>query len=289
MGIEVALALRERGYAPEIVSCDSMGVYRKLDIIADKPSMEERQGIPHHLFDVVDPSEDFTAVAFRELARATIDDIAARGGTPMLVGGSGLYFRAVVDELEFAPTSRDVRARLELEDASVLYERLREADPVTAERLDVRNVRRVVRAVEVLELTGRPPSELRTSWERGGGPYDLSVVGLTWSREELLRRVEERVQREMGRGILDEVRSVGASNLSRTARQALGVKEMIAVIEGTETEAMAMTRLVRNTKNFVRRQISWFGADDRVVWLDASELGWAGAREKIVTEFLEGL
>lgn len=289
MGVEVALALRSHGHVPEIVSCDSMGVYRRLDIVADKPSMDERQGIPHHLFDVVDPSEDFTAVAFRDHARATIDDIAARGGVPMLVGGSGLYFRAVVDELEFAPTSPDVRARLEREDASVLYERLREADPATAERLDVRNVRRVVRAVEVLELTGRPPSELRTSWKRGGGPYELSVVGLTWSREELLRRVEERVQREIGRGILEEVRSVGASNLSRTARQALGVKEMIAAIEGTETEATAMTRLVRNTKNFVRRQISWFGADDRVVWVDASELGWAPAREKILTEFLSGL
>jgi tRNA dimethylallyltransferase len=289
MSVEVALALRELGHAPEIVSCDSMGVYRGLDIVADKPTMDERRGIPHHLVDVAHPHEDFTAVTYRDLARKAIDDIGARGGVPMLVGGSGLYFRAVVDELEFAPTSPDVRARLEKEDATELFERLREADPTTADRLDARNVRRVVRAVEVLELTGRPPSELRTSWERGGGPYDLSVVGLTWSRAELLRRAEERVQREIDAGLIDEVRSVGVENLSRTALQALGVKEMIPVIEGSATEATARTLLVRNTKNFVRRQISWFSADDRVEWVDVSELGWTGAREKILTTFLSGL
>lgn len=285
MSVEIALAMRDAGRATEIVSCDSMGVYRRLDIAADKPSPDERRGIRHHLFDVADPSEEFTAVRYREVARAAIDDIVARGGTPMLVGGTGLYFRAVVDELAFAPTSPDVRARLQGEDPEALFERLRRADPASAARLDPRNVRRVVRAVEVLEITGRPPSELRTSWERGGGPYDVVVAGLVWDRAELLRRAEERVQRELEAGLLEEIARIGPENLSRTAAQALGVKEMMPVIAGVEPIESARMRLVRNTKSFIRRQLSWFGADPRVVWVDASELGWDGARDTIIAMF----
>jgi tRNA dimethylallyltransferase len=275
--------LCDAGYAPEIVSCDSMGVYRRLDIAADKPTDEERRGIAHHLFDLVDPDETFTAVDYRDFARRTIDDIAARGGTPMLVGGSGLYFRAVVDELAFAPTSAELRAALETLDPSELYERLQRKDPQRASEIDPRNKRRLVRAVEVLELTGRPASELRTTWERGGGPYELCVAGLTWNRDELLRRAEERVQREIDAGLVDEVRSV--TNFSRTAVQALGVKEMIPVIEGAATIDEAKARLVKNTKNFIRRQLSWFGADPRVEWFNATELGWDGAREAIAERF----
>lgn len=285
MGVEVALALRERGRDAEIVSCDSMGVYRGLDIVADKPTMAGRRGVVHHLFDVADPHEDFNATRYRELARAAIDDIAARGKVPMLVGGTGLYFRAVVDPLGFAPTSADVRARLEREDPGVLYARLREHDPASAERIDPRNVRRVVRAVEVMEITGRPATELRTSWERSGGPYELVVAGLTWDRATLLRRAEQRVQRELDAGLLEEVAAVGAANFSRTARQALGVKEMIPVIDGEADIEAAKEVLVRNTKNFIRRQLSWFQADERVTWIDASELGWEGARERITDMF----
>ncbi len=288
MAVEVALALRDRGFDAEIVSCDSMGVYRGLDVVADKPSMEERRGIVHHLFDVADPNEDFNAPRYRTLARAVIDDIASRRGVPMLVGGTGLYFRAVVDELEFAPTSPEVRARLETEDPDALYERLRERDPASAQRLDPRNVRRVVRAVEVMELTGRPPSELRTSWERGGGPYDLVVAGLTWDRATLLRRGEERVQREIDAGLVDEVARVGPANFSRTARQALGVKEMIPLIDGDVGIETAKAVLVKNTKTFIRRQLSWFQADERVEWVNASELGWDRARERITKLFAEG-
>lgn len=283
MGIEVALTLRDAGFAPEIVSCDSMAVYRSLDIVADKPPLDERCDVPHHLFDLVDASETFTAVEYKKLARETIDDVAARGGVPVLVGGSGLYFRAVVDELEFAPTSAETRAVLEQLDGAELYARLQRDDPERAAELDPRNKRRVVRAVEIVELTGRPASELRTSWERGGGPYDIVAAGLTWERSELLRRAEERVQRELDAGLIDEVRSV--RSFSRTASQALGVKEMIPVIQGAETVDVAKAKLVKNTKNFVRRQMSWFGADDRVEWFDVSMLGWDGARTAIAAKF----
>jgi tRNA dimethylallyltransferase len=287
MGVEVAQALRGRGHAPEIVSCDSMGVYRQLDIVADKPTDEERGGIPHHLFDLIDPDESFTASKFKEIARATIADITERGGMPMLVGGSGLYFRSVVDELTFAPTSPEVRERLTAEDPAVLLERLRDADPATADRLDPRNPRRIVRAAEILEVTGRPPSVFRGSWERFEGPYELVVAGLTWDRSVLLERAAERVDREIAKGLLEEVAKV--KTFSRSAAQALGVKEMIPVTEGLETLETARTLLVRNTKTFVRRQISWFKRDPRVVWVDASELGWEGARNRILELFLSGL
>ena len=285
MGAEVAVALRESGHAPEIVSCDSMGVYRELDIVADKPSPDEQRGIPHHLFDIVDPPHAFTAVQYRDRARAAIDDITSRGGVPILVGGSGLYFRAVVDELSFAPTNVALRERLEKEDPEALYNRLRDADPAMADMLDPRNTRRLVRAVEILELTGRPPSEQRNTWERGGGPYAEVVIGLTWSRNVLLKRAEERVQRELDAGLVDEVRRVMPQGLSKTAYQALGVKEIVPFIEGASTLEAAQALLVKNTKAFVRRQLGWFNADPRVEWINASELGWDGAREAIVTRF----
>jgi len=288
MGVDVALSLRDRGQKIEIVSCDSMAVYRQLDIVADKPSSEERCGIVHHMIDIVDPWEPFTAVMYRDRARDVIGEIGERGNVPLLVGGSGLYFRAVVNELEFAPTSPDVRARLEKEPVEQLIERLRDADPVTVDRLDLRNTRRIVRAVEVLELTGRAPSELRQGWDRFGDRYDLTVAGLTWARDELLKRATERVHRELEAGLVEEVRAVGSAKLSPTAGQALGVKEILPVIEGSQTLEEATQTLIRNTKSFVRRQISWFGADPRVRWFDASEIGWDGARDAIAELFATG-
>jgi tRNA dimethylallyltransferase len=284
MSIEVTEALRERGVDCEIVSCDSMAVYRGLDVVADKPSAEDRARVPHHVLDVVGPDESFTVLEYRELARAAIDDLTARGAVPMLVGGSGLYFRGVVDELSFAPASPDVRARLEREDPEALYARLREADPERAEALDPRNVRRVVRAVEILELTGRPPSEVRTDWDRPGDRYDVTALALTWSRDELFARAEQRALAQVERGLLDEVR--GTLRFSPTSKQALGVKEMRSVIEGHATPDDALRELVRNTKAFVRRQLSWFRADRRIEWIDASELGWEGARKRIVERFV---
>jgi tRNA dimethylallyltransferase len=285
MSIEVARALADRGRALEIVSCDSMAVYRRLDVVADKPSKEERSAVPHHLIDIVEPNQEFTVVEYRERARAVIDEITERGSMPMLVGGSGLYFRGVVDELSFAPTSPDVRARLEREDPERLFARLAEADPVSAERLDPRNVRRVVRAVEVLELTGRPPSDLRGDWGRPDDRYELTAVGLTWERDELFARVAQRVSRQVERGLVDEVARALDKGLSKTSGQALGIKEIVPVIRGETSTEEAAAELVRNAKAFVRRQLSWFGSDERIAWVDVSAAGWDGAREQIVSLF----
>lgn len=282
MAIEVAQVLGARDCDVEIVSCDSMAVYRGLDVVAAKPTGAERAGVAHHLLDVVAPSEDVTAVAYRDLARAAIGDIGSRGALPMLVGGSGLWFRAVVDPLTFAPTSAEVRARLEGEDPVSLHRRLHDADPVTAGRIDVRNVRRVVRAVEILELTGKPPSVLRADWERRDGPYDLAAAGLEWDTHDLDRRIEERVETMLACGLVEEVARELASGLSRTARQAIGIKEIADHLEGRVSLQDATRMLVRNTKRFARRQLSWFRPDPRIRWVNVSGLGWDRARDAVV-------
>jgi tRNA dimethylallyltransferase len=279
MAVEVAQRL---DFALEIVSCDSVAVYRGLDVVADKPTEAERAAVPHHLIDVADAGETFTVVEYRTLARAAIADVTSRGAVPMLVGGSGLYFRGVVDELSFAPTSPDVRERLEREDPDRLYARLSEEDPASAERLDPRNVRRVVRAVEILELTGRRPSEFRGEWENAQTRYDLTAIGLSRARDELNERVTERVQRQLDAGLVGEVR---AAKLSKTSEQAIGIKEIIPFIEGSVSLGAATAELIANAKAFVRRQLSWFRSDARIDWVDVSEEGWDGARELIVSRF----
>lgn len=289
MAVDVATAVAEMGHAVEIVSCDSMAVYRGLDVVADKPSAADRASVPHHLIDVVEAEVDFTVVEYRDLAREAIADVASRGVVPMLVGGSGLYFRGVVDELSFAPTSPEVRARLEMEEPDTLYALLREADPDGAERLDPRNVRRVVRAVEVLELTGKRPSEVQEEWGRRGDRYALTAVGLTWDRDVLFDRVGERVRRQIEAGLVDEVRAALAAGLSRTSGQALGVKEITSYLEGRAGIEEVTSELVRNNKTFLRRQLSWFGADPRIEWVNVSELGWEGAKGLIVQRFRERL
>jgi tRNA dimethylallyltransferase len=281
MAVDVARALG----GVEIVSCDSMAVYRGLDVVADKPPPADRAAVPHHLLDVVGTEAEFTVVSYRERAREAIASISARGCVPMLVGGSGLYFRAVVDELSFAPTSAELRRELEQRDAAELYERLRAADPAGAASLDPRNVRRVVRAVEVLELTGRRPSELRAEWESRNSPYDLRVVGLTRDRHELFAGAAERIERMLDAGLVEEVRRARERGLSRTAGQAVGVKEVVPFLEGRATLAEVRAELLRSTKAFIRRQLSWFGADERIEWLNLSELGAERAREIVVSRF----
>jgi tRNA dimethylallyltransferase len=266
----------------EIVSCDSMAVYRGLDLAAAKPSRQDRARVRHHLIDVADPSEDLTAVRYRELARAAIGDIASRGRIPLLVGGSGLWFRAVVDGLRFAPTDPSVRATLERQDPCELYERLLAADPDAAARIDPRNVRRVVRALEIHAISGLRAGELRGQW---GQRAPVLAAGLTWDRSELFIRAERRIDEMLAAGLVEEVRAARASGLSRTAAQAVGVKEVFPLLDGVTGLDETRALILRRTKAFIRRQLSWFGADPRVDWTNASLLGWTGAAQKILERF----
>ena len=267
---ELSLELAERLDA-EIVSVDSMQVYVGMDIGTAKVSMEQRARVPHHLIDIRPPDHDLTVAEFQALARSAISDIGKRGRLPLLVGGSGLYLRAVVDDLEFPERSGEVRRQLETEaeelGAEELHRRLAELDPKAASRIEPANGRRTIRALEVIELTGRPFSD-NDSWERYDSMYQLRIAGLTRDRADLFRRIEGRVQTMLGEGLVNEAR--GLAGMSRTARQALGYRQVFE--SGPET---LYDDIVRATKRFARRQESWFRADTRVRWFDASSPGVA--------------
>ncbi len=254
----------------EIISADAMLVYRGMDIGTAKPTLQERARVRHHLVDVVDPGEEFSVARFQPMARAAIADVLARGRSPLLVGGSGLYFHAVVDEFVFPPTEEGVRRRLEGEAAAVglpvLYQRLVDQDPEAAARVQPANLRRIVRALEVIELTGRRFSSFRGAMDAPASRYRLVVLGVDPGQELRRARVVERVAAMAGAGLVEEVRRLAGRPLSRTARQALGYKELLdALAAGTPLDA-ALDEVVARTHHYARRQLAWFRRDRRVRW-----------------------
>ena len=268
----------------EIVSVDSMQVYIGMDIGTDKVTGEMRERVPHHLLDLWGPDHDLSVSEYQAAARTAIEDIARRGKLPLLVGGSGLYFRAVVDDLEFPPRSAEVRAKLEdrveVEGAPALHDELRGLDPIAAGRMEPTNARRIVRALEVIELTGRPFSAA-DAWERYESRYDLRVAGLQRARAELYERISVRVQEMLERGLIDEARAIAARGMGASARQALGYKQVLDA--GVDAAPDDLHReIVRATKRFARRQLSWFRADPRIRWFDA---GRPDVRQGVIAHF----
>jgi len=254
----------------EIVSIDSMQIYRGMDIGTAKPDEKTRAAIPHHLLDVFEPTDDVSVADFQGLARAAIADITERGHLPLLVGGSGLYHRAVVDDLRFPPRSPEVRSALEAEieesGSAALHDRLRELDPVAAERIEPHNSRRIVRALEVIQVTGKRFSA-NDSWDRYESIYTLGVAGLTRPREALFERIERRVDAMLDGGLLDEVERLEQRSPNLMARQALGYRQILESPGVPRPELREA--IVRATKRFARRQESWFRSDPRIVWFDA--------------------
>jgi tRNA dimethylallyltransferase len=269
----------------EIVSVDSMQVYRGMDIGTDKLPESERRGIPHHLIDLREPSHELTVSEYQQLGRAVIADIASRGKLPVLVGGSGLYFRAIVDDLRFPPRSAEVRRALEDEaeelGAEALHARLADLDPGAAARIESGNARRTIRALEVIEITGRPFSE-NDGWDRYESRYDITIIGMQRERDDLFGRIEQRVDEHLARGLVDEARRIEARGMSRTARQALGYRQILDAPDDGDPTALR-EEIVRQTKRFARRQRSWFKADPRIRWFDAGhELVTEDALEVLV-------
>jgi tRNA dimethylallyltransferase len=254
----------------EVISADAMLVYRGMDIGTAKPTAGERSLVPHHLVDLVDPAEEFSVARFQPLAREAIAGVLARGRTPLLVGGSGLYFHAVVDEFVFPPTDAATRGRLEAEAASAglpeMYARLQRSDPPAAARIQPANLRRIVRALEVMELTGRPFSSFRGAMDAPVSRYRLTVLGLDPGQELLRDRVAQRVAVMAEAGLVDEVRRLAERPLSRTARQALGYKELLDALEAGDPIEPALDRVVARTRTYARRQLAWFRRDPRVRW-----------------------
>jgi tRNA dimethylallyltransferase len=257
----------------EVVNTDSMQLYRGMDIGTAKLAPAERRGVVHHLLDVLDVTEPATVAEFQGWAREAIDDCRARGVVPILVGGSALYTRAVLDRFEFPGTDPAVRAALEEELAELgpeaMHARLAEADPAAAASIEVRNGRRVVRALEVIAITGRPFTATLPKREYF---YDDAVqVGVDIPRPVLDERIALRVQRMWDAGLVEEVRSLAEVGLreGRTANRALGYQQVLAFLDGEVTEEQARELTVSGTRRFARRQDSWFRKDDRITWV-----GW---------------
>ncbi|MDP9301903.1 MAG: tRNA (adenosine(37)-N6)-dimethylallyltransferase MiaA, partial [Actinomycetota bacterium] len=257
----------------EIVSVDSMQIYRGLDIGTAKPSAPMRAAVPHHLIDLCDPSHEMSVAEFQELGRGAIAEVTARSRRPLLVGGSGLYFRAVVDDLRFPPRSVQVRQQLESEieaqGAEAVYERLAKLDPRAAAKIDPMNARRIARALEVIEVTGRPFSE-SDAWEKFGSIYDLRVAGLTLTREKLFGHLGARVDAMLDDGLIEEARALQGAGMGSSAGQALGYRQILEAPAGRSHDQIR-DDILAATKRFARRQESWFRSDPRVVWFDAGE------------------
>ncbi|OAN34854.1 tRNA (adenosine(37)-N6)-dimethylallyltransferase MiaA [Plantibacter sp. H53] len=281
LSLELATALREAGRPAEIVNADAMQFYRGMDIGTAKLPMEERRGIPHHLFDVLDVTEEASVAWYQPTARAVIDELTARGVTPILVGGSGLYVSSVIHDFRFPPRDRALRERLEreLEDVGLpaLVERLRLADPATADRIDTANARRVVRALEVHGLAerghGAALPERPVPWR------PVEVIGVSTPREVLVERLDRRVEMMWDAGLVAETAELLEHGLEQgvTAGRAIGYAQAVAQLRSELTEAEAIAETQRLTRRYARRQVSWFKRYPAITWAEggsaeASEL-----------------
>lgn len=271
LAVEVALRLEERtGRRGEVINADSMQLYRGMDIGTAKLTEAERRGVPHHLLDVWEVSEPADVASYQDMARDRVEQCADRDVIPVLVGGSGLYVRSVLDHLEFPGTDPVVRARLEAElgdvGPGVLHARLAEADPAAARAILPGNGRRIVRALEVIELTGKP---FTANLPDHTSFYPCTQIGLTAPRPELDERIGTRVDRMWEQGLLEEVRELDGLGLreGRTASRALGYAQALAQLDGGLSEEEAKADTAQATRRFARRQESWFRRDPRVRWL----------------------
>lgn len=277
LGLHVAEALGD----VEIVSLDSMQVYRDLDIGTAKPTIAERGRIPHHLIDCVEPDDDWSVARAQEAARGAVREIEMRGHRALLIGGSGLYVQAVVDDLRIPGEDLALRAELEAWTAepggvAAAYAELTERDRVAAEKIDPHNARRIVRALEVIRSTGEPFSSFGPGVAVfGPTAFPVSMVGVWLPRDVLAQRIQARVDEMRRAGILDEVRGL-RGRLSRSAAQAIGYKELLEHLDGEgaeheSTEDEAFDLVVRRTRSFARRQRMWFRRDPRITWLATTE------------------
>ncbi len=256
----------------EIVAADSRTIYRGMDIGTAKPSVEQRRAVPHHLLDIAEPDEIVTLATYRRQALAAIAAIRGRGHLPLLVGGTGLYLRAVVDGFRIPDVPPDLQLRARLEDderrtPGSLHARLREVDPLAASRIHPRNVRRLVRALEVYEHTNTPISTLQ---QRADPIGQILIIGLTMARARLYAQIDKRVDEQLAAGLVQEVKGLLAKGYARTlpAMQGLGYKELVAYLDVAVTLDEAVRQLKRNTRRFAKRQYTWFRRDDRIQWIE---------------------
>lgn len=282
LGIAIAKKFAERGVKAEIINADAYQMYRYMDIGTAKDTKEEQSEIKHHLIDIIDPEESMSVAKFQTLARQCIRDLQEKGIRPILVGGSGLYARAAVDDITFPGTDPNIRKALEdrekSQGAMALFEELQKLDPVAAKNMDPRNSRRTIRALEVIELTGKPYSATLPKYKY---LIDCVQIGLDLNREDLDARVELRTKMMREQGFVNEVKEI-RSRLGVTASRALGYKQIMDYLDGLCSEDDAFSDIAQKTKRLARKQMGWFGRDSRIHWVNALQPDVVDVSMKII-------
>lgn len=276
----------------EIISADSMQVYRKMDIGSAKITKAEMDGVPHYLVDVLDPSEEFNVACFQKMAKDAMNQIYANGHIPIVVGGTGFYIQALLYDIDFAEEKEDTSIRSELEDfaaehgAEKLHEMLREVDPESAETIHANNVKRVIRAIEYYRKNGKKISEHNEEERQKESPYHFAYFVLTDEREHLYDRIEKRIDLMLEEGLLDEVKALKEDGYTRdmVSMQGIGYKEILDYLNGNLTLEEAIYILKRDTRHFAKRQITWFRRERDVIWIPKNEFDYD--EDKILEEML---
>ena len=288
--LSIALAKAIDG---EIISADSMQVYRHMDIGSAKVRPEEMEGIPHHLIDILDPAEDFNVVRFQSLAKRALKEIYGRNRIPIVTGGTGFYIQALLYDIDFTENQErpEVREKLEAlaaeKGAEALYELLKKADPRAAEQVHANNVKRVIRASEYYQLTGKRISEHNEAQQQKESPYNGSYFVLNDERERLYARIDARVDAMLEEGLLEEVKTLQAMGCSRgmVSMQGLGYKELLSHLEGEISLVEAIRILKRDTRHFAKRQLTWFRRERDVIWLNQQDYQYN--QERIQSRMLD--
>ncbi len=278
----------------EVITADSMQVYRGMDIGTAKPTAEERRGVPHHLIDVANPDEDYSVARYVAEADAVIAGLRARGKAPIVAGGTGFYINALVDRWEFPPRPADhdyrrlLAAQAAAEGAAGLHKQLQQVDPATAERLHPNDVKRIIRALEVHHLTGKPLSdfEYRPGAGEQRGPYRPLFFGLTMPRDTLYERLEQRVHAQLEAGLLEEVRRLYEAGYGPElpAMKGITYRQLFGYLRGDYDFQTAIDLMVRDNRRYAKRQYTWFKADPRITWLDIFEIGGTTGAAAVITE-----
>lgn len=270
----------------EIISADSMQVYRNMDIGSAKIRPEEMQGVPHHLVDVLDPREEFHIVCFQKMAKTAMEEIYAKGKIPILVGGTGFYIQAITRDIDFTEAvqeddyRRELEAMAESRGAETLHRMLEKVDPVSAKEIHANNVKRVIRALEFYHQNGTPISAHNQEQKEHKSPYNLAYFVLNAPREILYERIDQRVDEMLKEGLLKEVEALKAMGLKKgmVSMQGLGYKEILSYLEGECSLEEAVTVLKRDTRHFAKRQLTWFRREQEVIWVNKDEFCYEDSR-----------
>jgi tRNA dimethylallyltransferase len=274
--LSIMLAKRCNG---EIISADSMQIYKGMDIGTAKIKPEEMEGVPHYMINVVSPNSDFSVSDFKQIAYQHIDDICKSGHLPIVVGGTGLYINSLVYRLDFTESQSDFALRekynneAEEQGNEYIYEKLRKIDPLSAERLNINDRKRIIRALEIYETTGEPMSNSYNNFREENDDFNLIYIGLTMDRALLYERINERIDKMLSDGLVEEVKSLIASGCRKdsAAMKAIGYKEVISFLEGKIGYEEMVEELKKNSRRFAKRQMTWFRRDDRINWFEVDK------------------